>query len=143
MTAMKKVMTRVCGVLNSIAGDMLHVSQKQIDETLSNDIGDVRSATLNLIFLSLKGTFLVHFILIKPDKPELVHVVFLRLLVPEQRSKNECGMREETLSLLHGVGRVLYPKSNLTLFNFWIELIFFLVLRKSVATSCNSRRSKQ
>ncbi|XP_014483011.1 PREDICTED: cell cycle checkpoint protein RAD17 isoform X2 [Dinoponera quadriceps] len=86
-TAMKNAMKRVSGLLNSIAGDMLHVTQRHIDETLADSIGDVRSALLNLIFLSLR--------------------------VPEQRSKNECGVREETLGLLHGVGRVINPKRDL------------------------------
>ncbi|XP_032667696.1 cell cycle checkpoint protein RAD17 [Odontomachus brunneus] len=85
-TAMKNVLKRVSNVLNSIAGDMLHVSQQHINETLSNNIGDVRSAMLNIIFLSLR--------------------------VPERRSKNECGVREETLGLLHGVGRVINPKRD-------------------------------
>ncbi|EZA61650.1 Cell cycle checkpoint protein RAD17 [Ooceraea biroi] len=85
-TAMKNVLRRVCGVLNSIAGDMLHVSQQHIDEILSNNIGDVRSAVLNLIFTSLK--------------------------VPDRHLKSECGLREETLGLLHGVGRVINPKKE-------------------------------
>ncbi|EFN87402.1 Cell cycle checkpoint protein RAD17 [Harpegnathos saltator] len=85
-TAMKNVMKRVSGILNSIASDMLHISQQHIDETLSNSIGDVRSAMLNLIFISLR--------------------------VPERWSKNECGVREETLGLLHGVGRVINPKRD-------------------------------
>jgi len=38
---------------------MLHVSQQHIDEILSNNIGDVRSAILNLIFTSLKGTHVI------------------------------------------------------------------------------------
>lgn len=54
-TAMKTMLRRVSSVLNSIAGDMLRVSQQHIDEILSNNIGDVRSAILNLIFISLKG----------------------------------------------------------------------------------------
>lgn len=53
--AMKNMLKRVSGVLNSIAGDMLQVSQQHIDEILSNSVGDVRSAVLNLIFISLKG----------------------------------------------------------------------------------------
>ncbi|XP_072745522.1 cell cycle checkpoint protein RAD17 isoform X3 [Anoplolepis gracilipes] len=53
-TAMKNMLKRVSGVLNSIASDMLHVSQQHIDEILSNSVGDVRSAVLNLIFISLK-----------------------------------------------------------------------------------------
>lgn len=53
--AMKNVLKRVSSTLNSIAGEMLHVSQRHIDEMLSNSIGDVRSAVLNLIFVSLKG----------------------------------------------------------------------------------------
>lgn len=85
-TAMKNVLKRVSGTLNSIAGDMLHVSQRHIDEILSNSIGDVRSAVLNLIFVSLR--------------------------VPEQPLKSECGLREETLGLLHGVGRVTNPKKE-------------------------------
>jgi len=54
-TAMKNVLKRVSTTLNSIANDMLHISQRHIDEILSNSIGDVRSAILNLIFVSLKG----------------------------------------------------------------------------------------
>ncbi|XP_011701517.1 PREDICTED: cell cycle checkpoint protein RAD17 isoform X2 [Wasmannia auropunctata] len=83
-TAMKNMLKRVSGTLNSIAGDMLHVSQRHIDEILSNSIGDVRSAVLNLIFVSLR--------------------------VPEGHLKSECGIREETLGLLHGIGRVTNPK---------------------------------
>jgi len=55
--AMKTMLKRVSGVLNSIAGDMLYVSQQHIDEILSNSVGDVRSAVLNLIFISLKGIY--------------------------------------------------------------------------------------
>ncbi|KYN22821.1 Cell cycle checkpoint protein RAD17 [Trachymyrmex cornetzi] len=83
-TSMKNVLKRVSNTLNSIAGNMLHVSQRHIDEILSNSIGDVRSAILNLIFVSLR--------------------------VPERHIKSECGIREETLGLLHGVGRVINPK---------------------------------
>lgn len=83
-TSMKNVLKRVSNTLNSISGDMLHVSQRHIDEILSNSIGDVRSAVLNLIFVSLR--------------------------VPERHVKSECGIREETLGLLHGVGRVINPK---------------------------------
>lgn len=84
--AMKNMLKRVSGVLNSIAGDMLQVSQQHIDEILSNSVGDVRSAVLNLIFISLK--------------------------VPERHLKSECGIREETLGLLHGIGRVINPKKK-------------------------------
>lgn len=62
-TAVKNMLKRVSGILNSIAGDMLQVSQQHIDEILSNSVGDVRSAVLNLIFISLKG---IRVILIKP-----------------------------------------------------------------------------
>lgn len=34
---------------------MLCVTQGKIDEVLANNVGDVRSALLNLIFVSLKG----------------------------------------------------------------------------------------
>ncbi|XP_029659935.1 cell cycle checkpoint protein RAD17 [Formica exsecta] len=85
-TAVKNMLKRVSGVLNTIADDMLHVSQQHIDEILSNSVGDVRSAVLNLIFISLK--------------------------VPERHLKSECGIREETLSLLHGIGRVINPKKQ-------------------------------
>ncbi|KAL6257261.1 hypothetical protein P5V15_012188 [Pogonomyrmex californicus] len=83
-TAMKNVLKRVSSTLNSIAGDMLHITQQHIDEILSNSIGDVRSAVLNLIFVSLR--------------------------VPDRHLKSECGLREETLGLLHGIGRVINPK---------------------------------
>jgi len=53
------MLKRVSGVLNSIGGDMLHVSQRHLDEILANNIGDVRSALLNLIFISLKGTCVI------------------------------------------------------------------------------------
>ncbi|XP_012523873.2 cell cycle checkpoint protein RAD17 [Monomorium pharaonis] len=82
--AMKTVLNRVSKTLNAISGDMLRVSQRHIEEILSNSIGDVRSAVLNLIFVSLR--------------------------VPEGCLKSECGIREETLSLPHGVGRVINPK---------------------------------
>ncbi|XP_011164264.2 cell cycle checkpoint protein RAD17 [Solenopsis invicta] len=86
LPAMKNVLNRVSSTLNSIAGNMLHVSSGHINEILSNSIGDLRSAVLNLIFISLK--------------------------VPERHAKNECGIREETLGLLHGVGRVTFPKKE-------------------------------
>lgn len=56
-TAMKNVLKRVMDTLNSAASDMLNVTQRHIDEILSNSIGDVRNAVLNLIFVSLKGIF--------------------------------------------------------------------------------------
>jgi hypothetical protein len=56
---MKNVLKRVHSTLNSIANNMLHVSQQHIDEIMSNNIGDVRSAVLNLIFTSLKGTHVI------------------------------------------------------------------------------------
>ncbi|XP_003487570.1 cell cycle checkpoint protein RAD17 isoform X1 [Bombus impatiens] len=82
-TAMKNALKRITKILNSIAGHMLHVSQNKVDEILSNSIGDIRNALLNLIFISLK--------------------------VPEER-ENKCNIREESLGLLHGVGRVINPK---------------------------------
>lgn len=56
-TAMKNALKRITKILNSIAGHMLHVSQNKVDEILSNSIGDIRNALLNLIFISLKGKY--------------------------------------------------------------------------------------
>ncbi|OAD62799.1 Cell cycle checkpoint protein RAD17 [Eufriesea mexicana] len=81
--AMKNALKRVVGILNSVGGHMLHVSQHKVDEILSNSIGDIRNVLLNLIFISLK--------------------------VPEEQ-KHKCNIREETLGLLHGIGRVINPK---------------------------------
>ncbi|XP_020295957.1 cell cycle checkpoint protein RAD17 isoform X3 [Pseudomyrmex gracilis] len=83
-TSIKNVLKRVSNILNTVASDMLHVSQHHIDEILSNSIGDVRSAVLNLIFISLK--------------------------VPGRHLKSDCGLRGETLGLLRGIGRVTNPK---------------------------------
>lgn len=33
-------------------------------------------------------------------------------LVPEEQLENKCSIREEGLGLLHGVGRVINPKSK-------------------------------
>ena len=82
--AMKIALKRISSTLNSIAGHMLDVSQGKIDEILSNSIGDIRNAVLNIIFISLR--------------------------VPEEQKENECNTREESLGLLHGVGRVINPK---------------------------------
>lgn len=57
--AMKTALKRTADILNSIAGHMLHVSQHKVDEILSNSVGDIRNAVLNLIFISLKGKHLV------------------------------------------------------------------------------------
>lgn len=54
-TAMKNALKRIVNILNSTAGYMLHVSQCKVNEILSNNIGDIRNALLNLIFISLKG----------------------------------------------------------------------------------------
>ena len=54
-TSLKNVLKRVSSILNSKANQILCVTQDKIDEVLSNNIGDVRSALLNLIFCSLKG----------------------------------------------------------------------------------------
>ncbi|XP_024942288.1 cell cycle checkpoint protein RAD17 [Cephus cinctus] len=83
-TSMKNVLKRVSSILNLKGGHILNVTQENIDEILSNGIGDVRSAILNLIFISLK--------------------------VPNNESHSECTVREESLGLLHGVGRVINPK---------------------------------
>lgn len=53
---MKNALKRTANILNSITGHMLHVSQHKVDEILSNNVGDIRNALLNLIFISLKGT---------------------------------------------------------------------------------------
>ncbi|XP_051161215.1 cell cycle checkpoint protein RAD17 [Leptopilina boulardi] len=82
--AMKKTLERISKILNSKASHFLNVTQDKISETLANQIGDVRSAVLNLIFASLK--------------------------VPDSVKKSTCEGREETLTLLHGVGRVINPK---------------------------------
>nr|XP_033337494.1 cell cycle checkpoint protein RAD17 [Megalopta genalis] len=83
-TAMKNALKRIGESLNSIASNILRVSQDKIDEILSNSIGDIRNAVINLIFISLK--------------------------VPKEREENKCLIREEGLGLLHGVGRVINPK---------------------------------
>ncbi|XP_076183227.1 rad17 checkpoint clamp loader component isoform X2 [Ptiloglossa arizonensis] len=83
-SAMRNALKRIGDTLNSIAGHMIHVSQHKIDEVLSNSIGDIRNAILNLIFISLR--------------------------VPEEQLENKCSIREEGLGLLHGVGRVINPK---------------------------------
>lgn len=54
-TAMKNMLKRVSIILNSTAKDLLNVMQQQIDEILTNNIGDARNALLNIIFISLKG----------------------------------------------------------------------------------------
>lgn len=59
-TAMKNVLKRVSGTLNSVACDMLHILQEHIDEIHCNSIGDVRNAILNLIFISLKGMIVIN-----------------------------------------------------------------------------------
>ncbi|XP_014228468.1 cell cycle checkpoint protein RAD17 [Trichogramma pretiosum] len=86
-TALKNVMKRVSSILNNKASQMLQVTQNKIDEVLSNSIGDVRSALLNLIFSSLKVS---------------------------KKFTSECSSREETLGLLHGIGRVINPKKTTT-----------------------------
>jgi hypothetical protein len=48
-------MKRIAIILNNKASHMLNITQEKIDGVLSNSIGDVRSALLNLIFCSLKG----------------------------------------------------------------------------------------
>ncbi|CAK9796453.1 Cell cycle checkpoint protein RAD17 [Anthophora plagiata] len=85
--AMKNVLKRIADTLNSIAGHVLNISQHKVDEILSNSIGDIRNAVLNLIFISLK--------------------------VPNEQ-ENKCNTREETLGLLHAVGRVINPKRTQT-----------------------------
>ncbi|XP_008557215.1 cell cycle checkpoint protein RAD17 [Microplitis demolitor] len=82
--AMKNMLKRVTAILNAKARHMLHVTQHNIDEVLSNSIGDVRSTLLNVIFTSLK--------------------------VPGRQATSHCELREESLGLLHGVGRVINPK---------------------------------
>lgn len=59
-TSIKNVLKRVSSVLNSIGGDMLHISQQHVDEILANNTGDVRNALLNLIFISLRGTCVIN-----------------------------------------------------------------------------------
>ncbi|XP_017891848.1 cell cycle checkpoint protein RAD17 [Ceratina calcarata] len=81
--AMKNALKRIATVLNSTAGYMLHVSQQQVDEVLSNHLGDIRNVVLNLIFISLK--------------------------VPGEQ-EGKCNSREENLGLLHGIGRIINPK---------------------------------
>ncbi|XP_015433407.1 PREDICTED: cell cycle checkpoint protein RAD17 [Dufourea novaeangliae] len=83
-TAMKSALKRIGGILNSIADHMICVSQDKIDEIMSNSIGDIRNAIINLIFISLK--------------------------VPEKQQEKKCNVRETTLGLLHGVGQVINPK---------------------------------
>ncbi|XP_078044494.1 rad17 checkpoint clamp loader component [Augochlora pura] len=82
--AMKNALKRIAEILNSIASHMLCVSQDKIDEILSNSIGDIRNAIINLIFISLKA--------------------------PKQQEDAKGLIREEGLGLLHGVGRVINPK---------------------------------
>ncbi|XP_076232328.1 rad17 checkpoint clamp loader component [Calliopsis andreniformis] len=82
--AMKNALKRISSILNSTAGHMICVTQHKVDEILSNNIGDIRNAVLNLIFISLK--------------------------VPEEQKENKFNAREESLGLLHGVGRVINPK---------------------------------
>lgn len=83
-TAMKNMLKRVSLKLNSIAENLLNITQQHMDEILSNNIGDARNALLNIIFISLK--------------------------VPEKPLKSECTNRTESLGLLHGIGRVINPK---------------------------------
>nr|XP_003701679.1 PREDICTED: cell cycle checkpoint protein RAD17 isoform X1 [Megachile rotundata] len=81
--AMKNALKRASNILNSIAKHMLSVTQNKIDEILSNSIGDIRNALLNLIFISLR--------------------------VPEE-NENSCNSREVNLGLLHGIGQVINAK---------------------------------
>lgn len=86
--SLKNILKRVASILNSKASELLCVTQDKINEVLSNNIGDVRSALLNIIFASLK--------------------------IPNDKNlKSDCGSREETLGLLHGVGRVINPKRKI------------------------------
>ncbi|KAK2583570.1 hypothetical protein KPH14_009515 [Odynerus spinipes] len=83
-TAMRNMLKRVSLILNSAAENLLNITQQHIDEILSNNIGDARNALLNIIFISLK--------------------------VPKEQLKGECTNRQESLGLLHGIGRVINPK---------------------------------
>ncbi|XP_044018585.1 cell cycle checkpoint protein RAD17, partial [Aphidius gifuensis] len=83
-TAMKNMIKRISSILNKNAGHMLDIKQDNIDEVLSNSIGDVRSTIYNLIFSSLKVT--------------------------NENLQKDCGSRGESLGLLHGIGRVINPK---------------------------------
>lgn len=83
----KKMITalkRVSKILNSNAGEILRVTDHSINEVVSNNVGDIRSALLNLIFISLK--------------------------VPKGISNRGNTAREERVGFLHAIGRVLYPK---------------------------------
>ncbi|XP_031848417.1 rad17 checkpoint clamp loader component isoform X2 [Nomia melanderi] len=82
--AMKNSLKRIGDIFNSVASHIICVSQDKIEEILSNSIGDIRNAVINLIFISLK--------------------------VPKGQEENKCNIREESLGLLHGVGRVINPK---------------------------------
>lgn len=57
-TSLKNIMKRVSTILNSKASEVLRVTQSIVDEVLSNNISDVRSALLNIIFSSLKGSLI-------------------------------------------------------------------------------------
>ena len=57
---MKKMLIRVSRILNIKGAKFLRVTQNEIDEVLANNIGDIRSALLNLIFCSLKGQFSIN-----------------------------------------------------------------------------------
>ncbi|XP_046423151.1 cell cycle checkpoint protein RAD17 isoform X1 [Neodiprion fabricii] len=80
----KNILKRVSLVFNTRASHMVHVSQHIVEEILSNNIGDIRSTVINLIFASLK--------------------------VPNRQIDCEGRGRGESLSLLHAIGRVTNPK---------------------------------
>ncbi|XP_012270450.1 cell cycle checkpoint protein RAD17 [Orussus abietinus] len=82
--SMKNVMKRVSTILASKASHILNVTQETVNEVLASGIGDVRNILLRFIFSSIR--------------------------VSQSPSNNQCTNRANCVSLLHGIGQVIYPK---------------------------------
>ncbi|XP_053609797.1 cell cycle checkpoint protein RAD17 [Plodia interpunctella] len=108
MTGLKGALKRVAGIISKKHTAVYNIpTSDMIDCVVNSSGGDVRSAVLNLHFACLKGsnTHLETSILVEKDTKSKV------VKKKKQVSSKFLSIgKDQTVSILHGVGRVLNPK---------------------------------
>ncbi|CAG4982922.1 unnamed protein product [Parnassius apollo] len=106
VTGLRSALKRVSDIISKKYSTMYNIPTTDIiDSVVNSSAGDVRSAILNLHFASLKGT----------DHNLETSIVKESKVKGKTRKKKATNKfmslgKDQTISILHGVGRVLNPK---------------------------------
>ncbi|XP_044730023.1 cell cycle checkpoint protein RAD17 [Chrysoperla carnea] len=108
-TAMKAAMKKAIVIMNKDSSDSYKtVPQDCVDSVIYSSNGDIRNALINLLFAALKDSSSI---------PVIVNDEINKSKKRVKTKKLKNVGCDETIDLMHGIGRVLYPKRSESLTN--------------------------